>query len=306
MPTPRMPRTPLDAAPQGCGRGGRRSRRQYPGHPGRPPSTAVRRQARANWPHRSNRKHWPNRSASPTSNADPTGSTGPENTPARPAAPGDTGALPADSARWSPPAQPDAANQPPNIEQTRVSPRGRRLQDPSSTLRMEHSSPPPPSPVPPPPIASDSGQLPRRVEQVDPNATQVTPAAYQQRASDRSTLNRPRPGGPPPGGQPPRNQLPIQRREDIRPRRRLTRAVWACLPRGVPARARRLHAVCPPAGARPPGGAGWAARCAGLVALLFMVVFVVVGAGSWLVFQYFAIAQELPPVDQLRDPGGPV
>jgi membrane peptidoglycan carboxypeptidase len=37
-----------------------------------------------------------------------------------------------------------------------------------------------------------------------------------------------------------------------------------------------------------------------VIGVLFLVVFVIVAAGSWLVFQYFAIARSLPPVDQLR------
>jgi penicillin-binding protein 1C len=37
-----------------------------------------------------------------------------------------------------------------------------------------------------------------------------------------------------------------------------------------------------------------------VIVALFFVIFVVVAAGSWLVFQYFAIARELPPVEQLR------
>ena len=161
---------------------------------------------------------------------------------------------------------------------------------------MEHSSPPPPSPVPPPPIASDSGQLPRRVEQVDPNATQVTPAAYQQRASDRSTLNRPRPGGPPPGGQPPRNNYPSSAGGGYPPPPpTYSRSV------GVPARGAPASRSVPTGRRKTSWRRGLGCALRGLVALLFVVVFVVVGAGSWLVFQYFAIAQELPPVDQLRD-----
>ena len=71
-------------------------------------------------------------------------------------------------------------------DQTRVVlPHKRALPD-----RSEPSSPPPP-PYAPPPYGGDSTNLPHRVEETDPNATQVTPAAYQSRANITRPANRP-------------------------------------------------------------------------------------------------------------------
>jgi penicillin-binding protein 1C len=165
-------------------------------------------------------------------------------------------------------------------------------------------------PSAPPPYSKDNSQLPRRVEESDPNATQVTPAAYQSRA--RTRPSSPAGGSPayppasnyPPGGgsssQSPAGRYPTGRYRaggnppGAVPPQPYSRSV------GVPSRG---YPASRPVPSRPRTssfrrGAGCVLRV--LVALLFIVVFVVVAAGSWLVFQYFAIASGLPSVDQLR------
>lgn len=173
--------------------------------------------------------------------------------------------------------------------------------------QAEPLSPPTPHFPPPPPYGGDSASLPQRVEEKDPNATQVTPAAYQSRAHLHSHQTRPTATGTPPG---PTQVVPSRRQPANRynqggnapgapgvpagapPPPVYTRTV------GIPARGRPASS---PAPSRPRSSLrrtlGCALRVA--IALLFIVVFIVVAAGSWLVFQYFAIARGLPPVDDL-------
>lgn len=151
--------------------------------------------------------------------------------------------------------------------------------------------------------------LPRHVDEVDPNATQVTPAAYQ----DRNM--------PPAGYYPP--NPPYQPNRPTYARNRgvyQQQASGNQYPQGYypqqqpyPDASYPRRAGYPRGGGYPPGAgvpakprsSGWkrGMGCAlrGLVALLFIVVFIVVAAGSWVVFQYFTIAAELPDVDELRD-----
>ncbi|MBE0696242.1 MAG: transglycosylase domain-containing protein, partial [Anaerolineaceae bacterium] len=156
------------------------------------------------------------------------------------------------------------------------------------------------------PLASSGMEnLPRRVEEIDPHATRVTPAAYQSRSIRRSS-SRPgqvnpqpgptRPSGgdyPPgsttqanpiqrqgPGSQPPRQPQPTYRR-----------SVGVGVPASTAVKTGRRNT-------------GWR-RSLGcilrvVIALLFMVIFIIVAAGSWLVFRYFTIARSLPPVAELR------
>ncbi|NLG97178.1 MAG: hypothetical protein GX491_07450, partial [Chloroflexi bacterium] len=148
---------------------------------------------------------------------------------------------------------------------------------------------------PPPPLADDTMHMPRRVEEVDPDATRVTPAAYQSRhSSDQPTVARPssrRSYTPDPG------------------QTRASRPVtgYGSQPPAPPTYSRSVGVPPHPAqgGAGKPPKKGWKRNlgCAVrvLIALLFIVIFLVVAAGSWLVFQYFAIARDLPPVESLRD-----
>ncbi len=165
-------------------------------------------------------------------------------------------------------------------------------------------------PYTPPPAPPYSGSpLPRPIEQEDPNATRVTPAAYQSRSRGagysgptranppRQQADRPPEGGYPPGGSPPgyppRGNYP---QGGGRPPAPPTYARSV----GVPARGYPAARNAP----SKPRASGWrrSLGCALrlVIATLFIVIFVIVAAGSWLVFQYFTIARSLPPVDQLR------
>ena len=154
------------------------------------------------------------------------------------------------------------------------------------------------NPPPPPPYGRGDTPLPRRVEEVDPYATRVTPAAYQDRTPQPySRGQRARSGGPaaqrpyPQGGAPgAANQAaPSQGRGGYPPPQGPQVGRQSTAYPGRPARA---------SSSKWRRGLGCLLR--GMVALLFIVIFVVVAAGSWVVFQYFTIASELPPVDTLR------
>jgi hypothetical protein len=143
---------------------------------------------------------------------------------------------------------------------------------------------------------TQSGSLPRRVEEVDANATQVTPAAYQQ--------YRPPESGRLPGGNiPPRGAARAGAYPQQAPRPR----TGVSAVQGAPQTIRRSVGVgAPPTATGGKNGkraGGWkrSLGCAMrlVVGLLFTVVFVIVAAGSWLVFQYFSIARSLPPVSEL-------
>jgi penicillin-binding protein 1C len=192
-------------------------------------------------------------------------------------------------------------------------PRGTRIRqgEPASppphraAANQEEPLSPPPLPYAPPPYGGDSDQLPRRVEEKDPNATQVTPAAYRHRAYLRRIQNRPSAGAPsgrqvgvPPGQRTAVSNraggsAPSQPPSGAPPAPPYTRSVGVPT-RGIPA-SRPVHSR--PRSSDLRRALGCALRVA--IALLFIVVFIIVAAGSWLVFQYFAIARELPPVDQL-------
>ena len=188
--------------------------------------------------------------------------------------------------------RPVSTGQPLPDETTRAIPRG---SEPSG---------PPPGFTPPPPPRSDN-VVPRRVEESDPNATQVTPAAYQSRRQvpPRSQPQNPgNPGAyprqPANTGYPTYQSPPPQRQQGGNPPPPPTysRSVGVGRSGGYPA------ATPVPSRPRASGwkrGLGCFLRAA--VGLLFLVVFVVVAAGSWLVFQYFAIASDLPPVAELRN-----
>jgi penicillin-binding protein 1C len=189
---------------------------------------------------------------------------------------------------------------PPESAQTRAvlpGPSHRRRSVPDSQPNPAFPDQPtlPPLPASPPPYSPAGENLPRRVEEIDPNATRVTPAAYQPRrpGSTRSSGGASSPGGTTritPPSRPVSGSVPSQQ-----------------LPPSYPPTYRRSVGVGTPSSSVVPTGrrtSGWK-RGLGctlrlVVGLLFMVVFVFVAAGSWLVFQYFAIARSLPPVDQLR------
>jgi len=140
----------------------------------------------------------------------------------------------------------------------------------------------------PPPYGRGDTPLPRRVEEVDPHATRVTPAAF----TDRTP--QPPPGYVPPGRtQAQRNPYP----QNVQPTYQGYQG--GRIPPGASPVSGRQNS--PPARPQSSGwkrGLGCVLR--GIIALLFLVVFVFVAAGSWVVFQYFTIASELPPVETLQ------
>jgi penicillin-binding protein 1C len=182
---------------------------------------------------------------------------------------------------------------------------GGRPDDPRNTRqgrppqRPTDQTYPPPS-YPPPAYGRGDTPMPRRVEEVDPYATRVTPAAYQERTPN-----------PPPGYSPPGPTYQPQRPTFVR------QAGQPQYPQSYPQQPPGYQqggyppAGYPPAGYPPAAGVPNRPKASGLkrglgcllrsiVALLFVVVFIVVAAGSWVVFQYFSIASQLPPVAELR------
>ena len=208
----------------------------------------------------------------------------------RPGRPVDSGqTLPISDTQGQPPARPS------DPTQTRpISPESTRAGRAQGRRSLPQEPAPPPGSSPPPPFGGDTAQLPRRVEEVDPSATRVTPAAYQS--------NRPVPSRrgqqanyPPGGNYPPGSYPPAGGGYPPSPPT-YTRSVGVP-PRGYPAAGMPVQTGRRKAGWRRSLGCMLRA----LVGLLFLVVFVTVAAGSWLVFQYFAIARGLPPVAQLRE-----
>ncbi len=192
----------------------------------------------------------------------------------------------------------------PDSAATRPVPTGEPQEPYESTrpiLRGSEPSSPPPGFTPLPPPRGDN-VMPRRVEESDPNATQVTPAAYQSRNDWQARRQNPPPQNPPNTGYPTYQAPPPQQ-----PRQPGQQGAYPPPPptysRSVGVGRSTGYPASTPVPSRPRAsgfkrGLGCFLRLA--VALLFMVVFVVVAAGSWLVFQYFAIASELPPVSELR------
>lgn len=114
-----------------------------------------------------------------------------------------------------------------------------------------------------------SGPLPRRVEEVDMQATRVTPAAYQPGSGSAQ-----------------------------RPYSNTTQQPYAGAPGYRPAAGGRPPA--PPAGRVKTRGSTWGCLARGLVGLLFAGVVGAILLLSIAVIQYFAIAAGLPSVDDLR------
>ena len=133
---------------------------------------------------------------------------------------------------------------------------------------------------PPPPYGQDASILPQRVEEVDADATRVTPAAYAQsrRASSQTTqANQPQPGG---------SQRPVPMRPSGQ------------APRPMPP-ARSVSSPSESTGIEWKTPLGCLLRI--LIGLLFLAVLIGVGVGSFLVIKYFSIAASLPSIEDLRD-----
>ena len=175
------------------------------------------------------------------------------------------------------PAQPSPAETPPGLEDTR----------PVSTRRASPQTTPAGIPAPPglgqtaysaPPAVDQNGMpLPRHVDEIDMDATRVTPTAY-------SNASRWRQAG----------SAPLPDRRTVSP---------GYPPPMIPAPAGRSPALPPPASAQTFSsdwrrGFGCLLRLA--ISGLFVLVVVAVCLGSFLIYQYYSIARDLPNVGELR------
>ncbi len=139
--------------------------------------------------------------------------------------------------------------------------------------------------VPPPPGGTRGTPLPRRVEEVDINATHVTPVVYT----------------PPPqasGHISPRTNQP-RRTSSRQARLPIERYISQSPPSPPPPPLGQVVETTPEA-----GSGSWkksfGCLLRGTITTLFIAVVFLVGAGSYLVYQYFSIASALPSVDDLR------
>lgn len=156
----------------------------------------------------------------------------------------------------------------------------------------------PPAPGQPSPPPSRGEFIPRRVEEVDPNATRVTPAAYQS-SSERGRLGSPQNVRASSGGT--TQVSPAGRPQpDYAQRRPPAQPVPPTYRRSVGVGGAPASTPVPTGRRGRPWKRGLGCLLRVVVAVLFVMIFTVVAAGSWLVFQYFAIASNLPPVDELR------
>ncbi len=146
---------------------------------------------------------------------------------------------------------------------------------------------------------SDPNSLPRQVDEVDPNSTQVTPSAYQ---------------SPPSAGAPPLSSTQPTRPVASRPSAYQSsanpprRTIVAYPPQ--PAAQPPVREQTPPRrGNRPPPAAPAAPAwrkgmgCLLRMTLIFIIVAIVIAgaAATFLVFQYFSIARTLPDISGLSD-----
>jgi len=132
---------------------------------------------------------------------------------------------------------------------------------------------------PPPPFGSDPSQLPQRVEEIDPDATRVTPSAYNAARKPSSQPGSRQPGQP--------MTYPVTPRSGVR----ASQSVPPQRPNGESPKASKLDF-------------GWKAPVGCLlrvfIVLLFILVMVGLGVGSFMVYKYFTIAASLPSVEDLR------
>jgi penicillin-binding protein 1C len=147
----------------------------------------------------------------------------------------------------------------------------------------------------PPHSVSKPAQPPQRVDQVDMNATQVTPAAYQGRGEPaptnypRSQSNRPTP--------PPQRPAYPQSQPPSRPVYAQPQPQRAAYPPQQPPRMAQSNIPSKPRNGR----SSWGCFVRMLVILMFVVTVVVVLGSAFAIYQYFSIASTLPSVDDLRN-----
>ncbi len=138
------------------------------------------------------------------------------------------------------------------------------------------------------------------MEEIDQDATRVTPAAYAAQHRPGSTPQRPTPQRPTQANPSAPTQA-VQRQNNANAP---TQAYHTQRPAGRP-----TPTAPPPPAQTPPvqkkgknGGGKKPLGCLvrGLIAFVFLIVILGLGAGSFLVIRYFAIAASLPDVDDLR------
>ncbi|WP_160318470.1 transglycosylase domain-containing protein [Levilinea saccharolytica] len=156
----------------------------------------------------------------------------------------------------------------------------------ASPVQPLGATPPNAQPTPPAPPRNGPGVLPRRVNEVDPYATQVSPTAY---------------GAPPPSyPPPPRSTQPVQPSYPPPPSYPPQRPSY-----GPPAQRPPTQPPRPPRKRPSSGGGSWqkSLGCLGkvLVGSLFVGVLVVIGLLSIVVVRYFSIRATLPDVKTLRE-----
>jgi len=122
-------------------------------------------------------------------------------------------------------------------------------------------------PFPPPP-GSTQRNLPRQINQIDTQATRVTQSAYQDRTSSQSPITRPNYTVPP-----------------------VTKAKSK----------KRKKSGYENIGGDGNGQSAWGCFLRMIIGMLFIIILVIVAAGSLGVYQYFKIASTLPSVDNLRE-----
>ncbi len=167
-------------------------------------------------------------------------------------------------------------------------------------------TPPRRIPNPPPPISltptpnltkpavDKSGMpLPRRVEEIDVNATRVIPVKRNLPTSGSTPVTPGRPNGQTPtvrSNQFPSDSIPVRPLSDSQPGPTIRSGSGGSGPSGNR----------PP---RKPGGASFnwgGCLVKGFVGLLFSIILIFVGIGSFMVFEYFRIARGLPDYSDLR------
>ncbi len=163
------------------------------------------------------------------------------------------------------------------------------------------ATPPARHAAPPFDFTSDESLLPRHVEEVDPDSTQVTASAYQHNGiSGQPPADSTQPTRPvqPPAYQAEGPAARAQRRHIIAQQR----AQQQVHPYPAQAPARPLQKPARPA---PAGASGWRTGLGCLLRMLlvfFIVVILVAGAGAtFLVYQYFSIARTLPDISSLGE-----
>ncbi len=152
--------------------------------------------------------------------------------------------------------------------------------------------------IPPPASAGNPAPLPpKHVDQVDVNATRVTPVAYQGQGGPaptnypRSQSNRP--AQPPqrpayPQSQPPSRPVYAQQSRPQQP---------PTYPPTPPQRKAASNAPSKPRNNR----SSWGCFVRMLIILMFVATVAIVLASAFAIYQYFSIASTLPSVDDLRN-----